>query len=91
MNVQPQYVQSLADEYGIGLIYAGDVSPDETPDWHWDIHQMYGSADRCELHDETCSPDGVLWQTDDMGSPYVCTNHFFPVEDSGCQFLEVAA
>lgn len=54
------------------------------------FHYCYGNSDACDMQEEgNCSNDGILWQADDMGAPYFCTNHYFPQEQLGYEFVEM--
>lgn len=82
----PQFVQDITEDYGFGTA----VQDETVEDTGLGIYMKYGSNDYCELKDHgNCSDDGILWQADDMGSPYICTNHFFPQEQLGYEFVEM--
>jgi hypothetical protein len=50
--------------------------------------QFYGTPEACEFYAEGgCSDDNNLWSVHDMGSPYFCTNHYFPQEQLGYEFI----
>jgi hypothetical protein len=82
-----EFVQDLTKTQGIGLIEedGSDV------DGHLSVLQYYGPREMCELFSDTCSYDGILWSAGDMGSPYLCTRHEFPIESNGYEFCAVEA
>lgn len=51
------------------------------------FNQYYGASFVCELGDENCSEDGVLWGVGDFGSPLFCTTHYFPQEQLGYELI----
>lgn len=86
MNVE--YIQTLED-----VAVAPDLQhdPDQLlEEVSLQINQYYGDREFCELQDADteCSHDGILWGADDFGSPYFCTEHFFPQEQLGYEFVE---
>lgn len=50
--------------------------------------QYYGPNSVCELGDDTCSEDGILWGIDDRGAPLFCTYHYFPQEQLGYELIK---
>jgi hypothetical protein len=81
---QPQFVQDITEDYGI--VMQGET----VEDTGLGIYMKYGSNEYCEFREkDNCSDDGILWQGDDMGSPYFCTEHNFPQEQLGYEFVEL--
>jgi len=88
---EPEFVQSLKDEYGIGITLGEDnIDPVENSyDYYLDFSQYYGDKDQCDFSNKNeCDQDGTLWRANDFGSPYFCTTHTFPMEQLGYQFIK---
>jgi hypothetical protein len=65
---------------------------DGDPEWEcWDVAQWHNpGAFFCECRDRgACDKSEVLWGTSDPYEPKFCTNHFFPAEQTGCEFYTV--
>jgi hypothetical protein len=80
-----QYVQNITVSQGIGQAVLPEYG--ELPDL--DLCQYYGPCDLCELRDDTCSDDGILWSDGDRGGGHYCTTHQFPAEQLGYEFYSV--
>lgn len=84
----PQFVANLTDDQGIGIAMRGEPIEDTG----LEFCQFYGSYKQCEkLGYGGCSHDGNLWGSNDMGSPLFCTNHAYPQEQLGYEFVEMEA
>jgi len=87
---RPEHVQSLVEEYGIGITLSDDNmdSSDDPYDYYLGFSQYYGDTSECDFHvSSECDQDGILWRANDFGSPYFCTTHTFPMEQLGYQFI----
>lgn len=88
-----QYITNITKDFGIGIIPLIE-NGGETREDALGFHMEYGERDYCDFFDtehegRACSDDGILWQADDMGAPYFCTNHYFPQEQLGYEFIEL--
>lgn len=86
----PQLVSNLTQDQGLGLAVIGESIADSG----MEFCQYYAPATRVWLQCEKayangCSLDGNLWGSNDMGSPLFCTNHAFPQEQLGHEFVEL--
>lgn len=71
---------------GVGIVMIGESYEDAG----LEVLQHYGDNRLCDMHTEGgCADDGILWSGNDMGSPYFCTNHFFPQEQLGYEFIKL--
>lgn len=84
---EPQFIQRIED---IGLAILPTHDPDDTsPPICFSQYLRAGSRVPCERQDTApCSQDDILW-ADDEQHCYFCTNHFFPPEQNGYEFVEV--
>lgn len=85
--IEPQLVQNIGN-IGLAILPAHD--PDDTsPSLCFSQYNRAGSQVPCERWDQgQCSNDDVLWADEEKLS-YFCTNHFFPPEQNGYEFVEV--
>ena len=84
---EPQFVQHI-ESIGLAILPAHD-SDDTSPPLRFSQYDRAGSRVLCEHWDQgKCSNDNVLWADDEQLS-YFCTNHFFPPEQNGYEFVEV--
>lgn len=85
---QPQFVQSLEKEYGIGITLSDANMDGEDPyEYYLELSQYYGDTSECDFQNGECDNDGILWQANDFGSPFFCSNHALPQEQLGYQFI----
>jgi len=82
----PQLVSNLTEEQGVGIAIPGESLADSG----LEFCLYYGDRQNCEdFDDDHCSHDGLLWGSNDMGSPYFCTRHTYPMSQTGYEFAEL--
>lgn len=80
-----QLVADITEDQQVGVAVIGD----SVKDTGIGFSLFYGYAS-CELADYgNCSEDGLIWRCNDMGSPDICTEHFFPIEQTGYEFVKM--
>jgi hypothetical protein len=83
---QEIFVTDITEDEGIGTAMIGE----SLEDTGLHIWLFYGDT-QCELAGQgQCADDGLVWSADDFGSPRFCTNHFFPQEQLGYEFVPMA-
>ncbi len=81
-----QLITNITENQGIAIAVIGERIEDSATEFC----QYAGRRENCEsFNPAKCSRDGLLWGSNDMGSPYFCTRHAFPQEQLGYEFVKL--
>lgn len=91
--IKPQFVQHI-EHIGLAILPYHDPE-DSSPPLRFSQYDRRANPNKfrsrvpCERWDQgNCSNDNVLWaDNEELG--YFCTNHFFPPEQNGYEFVEL--
>lgn len=82
----PQLAENLTETQVLGIAQIDETIADSG----LEFCLYYGQRNQCEMFDDdVCSHDGLLWGSNDMGSPCFCAMHTFPQEQLGYEFVSL--